>query len=79
MLGPLLFNIYHFNLFFCIGDLDMASYGDDNTPCICFSELDIALKKPKRCTIKIFEWYHNNDVKHSARKCNLIKSFTFPV
>ena len=32
ILSPLSFNIYICDLFFDIGDLDIASYADDNTP-----------------------------------------------
>ena len=44
ILGPLLFNIYICDLFFGIGDLDIASYADDNTPYTFSSALDVALK-----------------------------------
>ena len=52
ILGPLLFNIYICVLFFGIGDLDIACYGDDNTPCTFSSELDVTLQK-KTHTIKV--------------------------
>ena len=45
ILGPLLFNTYICVLFFGIGDLDIACYGDNNTPCTFSSELDVTLKK----------------------------------
>ena len=32
ILGPLLFNIYIYDLFFGISGLDIASYADDNMP-----------------------------------------------
>ena len=79
ILGSLLFNIYICDLFFGIGDLDIASYADDNTPYTFSSELDVALKKLRSYTIKIFEWFHNNRLKSSAGKCNLITSSTSPV
>ena len=79
ILGPLLFNIYICDLFFGIGDLDIASYADDNTPYTFSSELDVALKKLRSYTIKIFEWFHNNRLKSNAGKCNLITSSTSPV
>ena len=79
MLGQLLFNIYICDLFFGIGDLDTASYADDNTPYTFSSALDVALKKLRSYTIRIFEWFHNNWLKSNAGKCNLITSSTFPV
>ena len=39
----------------------------------------MALKKLRSCTIKIFEWCHNNPLKSSAGKCNLITILTSPV
>ena len=78
ILGPLLFNIYVCDLFFGIGDLDIASYAD-NTPYTFSSELDMSLKKLRSYTIKIFEWFHNNRLKSNAEKCNLITSPTSPV
>ena len=79
ILGPLLFNTYICDLFYGIGDLDIASYADDNTPYTFSSELDVALKKLRSYTIKIFEWFHNNRLKSNAGKCNLITSSTSPV
>ena len=79
ILGPLLFNMHICDLFFGIGDLDIASYADDNTPYIFSSELDVVLKKLKIYTIKIFEWFHDNRLKSNAGKCNLITSSTSPV
>ena len=76
---PLSFNIYICDLFFGIGDLDIASYADDNTPYTFSSELDVALKKLRSYTIKIFERFHNNRLKSNAGKCNLITSSISPV
>ena len=41
ILGPLLFNIYICDLFFGIGDLDIASCADDNTAYTFSSELEL--------------------------------------
>ena len=79
ILGHLLFNIYICDLFFGIGNLDIASYADDNAQYTFSSELDVALKKLRSYTIKIFEWFHNNRLKSNAGKCNLITSPTSPV
>ena len=51
----LLFNICICEFFFGIGDLDIASSADDNTPYTFSSEVDAAFEKPKHYTIKIFE------------------------
>ena len=79
ILGPLLLKIYICDLFFGIGDLYIASYADDNTPYTVSSEFDVALKKLRSYTIKVFEWFYNNRLKSNAEKCNLITSSTSPV
>ena len=76
ILGPLLFNIYIYDLIFGIGGLDIANYTDDNTPYIFSSELDMALKKLRSYTIKIFKWFHDNRVKSNPGKCTLITNST---
>ena len=44
-LGPLLFNIFLFDLFFIMNDVEFASYADDNTPFFVGDDLsDIILK-----------------------------------
>ena len=43
------------------------------------SELDVALKKLRSYTMKIFEWFHNNRLKSNAEKCNLRISSILPV
>ena len=63
ILGPSLFNIYICDLFFGIGDLDIANYAHDNKPYTFSSERDVEVKKLRSCTIKIFEWFHNNRLK----------------
>ena len=62
LLGSLLFNIYICNLFFKIGDLDKASYADDNMPYTFHSELQVALKKLRSYIIKIFDLFNKKQL-----------------
>ena len=59
MLGPLLFYIYIYDLFFGIAGLDIASYADDNMPYTFSSELDVPLKNLRSYTVK----YSNGFIK----------------
>ena len=59
--------------------MESKSYADNYTPQTFSSELDVALKKLRSYTTKIFEWFHNNRLKPNARKCNFIRSSTSPV
>ena len=84
ILGPLLFKIYISELFLGTGDLgtgdlDIASYADDNITHFFSSKLVVALKKLRSYTIKTFEWFLNNRLKSNVGKCNLITSSTSPV
>ena len=38
-LGPLLFNLYIYDLFYNIKGLEYVSFADDNTPCACSSDI----------------------------------------
>ena len=45
ILGPLLFNIFLFDLLFIMNDVEFASYADDNTPFFVSDDLnDVILK-----------------------------------
>ena len=45
ILGPLLFNIFLYDLFFIMNDVEFASYADDNTPFFVGDDLnDVILK-----------------------------------
>ena len=41
----------------------MVNYADDNTPCPFSPEPDVALRRLKNYSIKIFEWFHKNHFK----------------
>ena len=44
ILGPLLFNVFLIDLFFIIEDTEIASYADDNTPCVIADNIDGVIK-----------------------------------
>ena len=45
ILGPLLFNIFLYDLFFIRNDVEFASYADDNTPFFVGDDLSDAILK----------------------------------
>ena len=47
-----------------------------NAPYTLSLELDVALKKLKICTIKVFKLVHKKLLNSNAGKCNLITSST---
>ena len=72
ILGPLLFNIFLADLFFLINDVDIASYGDDNTPYVTAYDIDdVIVSLEKHQKLAIFEWFENSLLKSNADKCHL--------
>ena len=56
ILGPQLFNAYMCYLFYDIDDLDFASFGNDNTPYSCLSDMISVVGLFKGGIDKIFDW-----------------------
>ena len=57
ILGPLLFNIYIYDLFIENSDTDIANYTDDSTPYACSSDLNSVIFKLQKNTERIFRWF----------------------
>ena len=74
VLGPLLFNIYIYDLFLEDSDIDTANYSVDNTPYVCSSDLNSAIFKLQRYTKKNFRWFYNNNFISTTGKSHLIVS-----
>ena len=69
ILGPLLFNVDIYDLFFIDMSLDVTNYADDTTPYECAPYYD-KLKENLEFTIyKIFHWFKNNNFKANASEC----------
>ena len=76
ILGPLLFNIFMCDLFFIVGEIDFASYADDNTPFVSGDRLDDVLDSLENAALKLFDWFSNNQMKANPDKCHLLTSAT---
>ena len=74
ILGPLLFNVFLANLFVTINDIDIASYADDNTPCMIANNVDDLMISLEQASNGSFEWLKNNLLKSNADKCRLLVS-----
>ena len=58
ILGPILFNIFLYDMFFMI----IASYTDDSTP--------NSVGKSLKASVKIFKWFQENGLKANQDKCH---------
>ena len=71
ILGPLLFNIYMCDMFFCIGSIDIVGYADDNTPYIVDSDCNSVIKNIQGTIEKMATWFSTNYMLLNNDKCHL--------
>ena len=70
--GPILFNIFLCDMFFMMGNIDIASYAGDNIPYnVGKSQCDLETKLQK-ASVKLFKWFYENDLKANQDKCHLL-------
>ena len=74
ILGPLLFNIFLCDLFLIMKETSFASYADDNTPYVTAENLDEVIKSLEKDSIKLFQWFSDNQMKANYNKCHLLVS-----
>ena len=78
ILGPLFFNIFMCDLFLIVNDVDFANYADDNTPFASGNTPVEVLECLDNASVKLFEWFSNNQVKSNPDKCHLLTSSMTP-
>ena len=71
MLGPFLFNIFLYDLFFIMNETKFASYADDNTPFISGKNIDDVIRTLENDFVRLFKWFSNNQRKTNKDKCHL--------
>ena len=76
--GPLLFNIFMCDLFLIVNDVDFANYANDNTPFASANTPVEVLECLDNASIKLFEWFSNNQMKANPDKCHLLTSSMTP-
>ena len=74
ILGTLLFNIFLCDLFLIKKETSFASYADDNTPYVTAENLDEVIKSLEKDSIKLFQWFSDNQLKANHDKCHLLVS-----
>ena len=72
ILGPLLSNIFMCDLFFIVKEIDFACFADDNTPFVSGDWLDNVLVSLENASLKLFDWFFNNQMKANSDKCHLL-------
>ena len=74
ILGPLSFNIFLADLFFILHDVDIASYGDDNTLYVIADDINGVITYLEKASKVLLEWFENNLLIGNADKCHLLVS-----
>ena len=64
------------DLFSIVNEIDFASYADDNTPFVSSDRLDDVLDSLEKASLKLFDWFSNNQMKENPGKCHLLTSTT---
>ena len=68
--GPLLFNIFLWDLFLIMKETSFASYADNNTPYVTTENLDEVITSLEKDSFKLFQWFSDNQMK--ANTINII-------
>ena len=74
ILGPLLFNIFLWDLFWIICRANSESYAVDNTSYVSGDSVDDVIKSFKDDSINLFKWFLDNHMKVNSDKYYLITS-----
>ena len=64
------------DLFFIVNKIDFASHADDNTPFVSGNRLDDILDSLEITSLKLFDWFSNNQKKENLDNCHLLTSAT---
>ena len=74
ILGPLLSNIFLCDFFLIMKETSFASYADDNSPYVTPENLDDVIKSLEEDSIKLFQWFSDNQMKANHDKFHLLVS-----
>ena len=63
ILGPLMFNIFIWDMFYFLEDFDIANYADDSTPYCAGKSAEFVGNSLEQSSAILFEWLNNNYMK----------------
>ena len=64
------------DLFFLVNEIDLAGYVDGNTPFVSGDRLDDVIDCLENASLKLLDWFSNNQIKADPDKCHLLRSAT---
>ena len=71
ILGPLLFNIFLWDLFYFLEGTDIANYADDTTPYNVNSTQELIINELEKTFSILFKWFNNNYMKVNSYESQL--------
>ena len=74
ILGPLLFNIFMYDMFYFLKDFDIANCADDSTPYCAGKSAEYILNNLDQSSAILFEWLNNIYMKVNTGKSHLLLS-----
>ena len=74
ILGPILFNVFSYDMFFMLDNIDITSYADDNTPYSRGKSQYNLETKFQKSSVKLSKWFHENGLKANQEKCHFLSS-----
>ena len=74
ILGPLLFNIFMYDMFYFLKDFDIANCADDSTPYCAGKSAEFILNNLEQSSAILFEWLNNIYMKVNTGKSHLLLS-----
>ena len=72
VLGPLLFNIFINDLFFCVKNSEICNYADDNSLTVADADLDKIIAKLETDIDILNTWFKNNGMLLNEDKCHFM-------
>ena len=74
ILGPLLFDIFLCDLFLIMGNIDIASYADNNTLYSTGNSIKEVIQKLENAAKTLFQWFSDNQIKANPDKYHFLCS-----
>ena len=74
ILGPLLFNIFIYDMFYFLEDYGTANYADDSTPYSAKSNHKLVIEELEKSSSILFKWLRTNYMKVNTDKSHLLLS-----
>ena len=74
ILGPLLYNIYHNDIFYFTNGAEVTNYADDTTSYAIVEDFESLIKTLEKDVSLVIKWFQDNYFQINADKCQFLAS-----